>query len=118
MFNYENLSDYEFENLCCDIISKKLGVQLRIFATGRDGGIDATDDTKTHNIVVQAKHYIRSGYAALLRTLRGEVEKVKQLDPNKYYVCCAQKLTPGNVSEIYDLFSDYMCDTNNVIDLK
>lgn len=70
MFNYENLSDYEFENLCCDIISKKLGVQLRIFATGRDGGIDATDDTKTHNIVVQAKHYIRSGYAALLRTLR------------------------------------------------
>lgn len=118
MFNYENLSDYEFENLCCDIISKKLGVQLRIFATGRDGGIDATDDTKTHNIVVQAKHYIRSGYAALLRTLRGEVEKVKQLDPNKYYVCCAQKLTPGNVSEIYDLFSDYMCDTNNVIDLN
>ena len=118
MFNYENLSDYEFENLCCDIISKKLGVQLRIFATGRDGGIDATDDTKTHNIVVQAKHYIRSGYAALLRTLRGEVEKVKQLDPNKYYVCCAQKLTPGNVSEIYNLFSDYMCDTNNVIDLN
>ena len=118
MFNYENLSDYEFENLCCDIISKKLGVQLRIFATGRDGGIDATDDTKTHNIVVQAKHYIRSGYAALLRTLQGEVEKVKQLDPNKYYVCCAQKLTPGNVSEIYCLFSDYMCDTNNVIDLN
>jgi len=118
MFNFENLSDYEFENLCCDIISKKLGVQLRIFATGRDGGIDATDDTKTHNIVVQAKHYIRSGYAALLRTLRGEVEKVKQLAPNQYYVCCAQKLTPRNVSEIYDLFSDYMFDTNNVIDLN
>ena len=118
MFNYENLSDYEFENLCCDIMSKKLGVELRIFATGRDGGIDATDDTKTHNIVVQAKHYIRSGYAVLLRTLRGEGEKVKQLNPNQYYVCCAQKLTPGNVSEIYDLFSDYMYDTNNVIDLN
>ncbi|MBQ7841158.1 MAG: restriction endonuclease [Lachnospiraceae bacterium] len=118
MLNYENLSDYEFENLCCDIMSKKLGVQLRIFATGRDGGIDATDDTKMHNIVVQAKHYIRSGYTALMRTLRGEVEKVKQLNPNQYYVCCAQKLTPGNISEIYDLFSEYMCDTNNVIDLN
>lgn len=25
MFNYKNLSDYEFEKLCCDIMSKKLG---------------------------------------------------------------------------------------------
>ena len=118
MFNYENLSDYEFEILCRDIMSKKLGVQLRIFAKGRDGGIDVTDDTKTHNIVIQAKHYIRSSYATLLRTLRGEVDKVKQLNPNQYYICCAQKLTPENVNEIYDLFSDYMCDTSNVIDLN
>ena len=118
MFNYENLSDYEFEILCCDIVSKKLGIQLRTFATGKDGGIDATDDTKKHNIVVQAKHYLKSSYATLYRTLCGEVEKVKRLNPSKYYICCAQKLTPGNVTEIYDLFSEYMVDTNNVIDLN
>lgn len=118
MFNYENLSDYEFECLCCDIMSKKLGVQLRIFAKGRDGGIDATDDAKKHEIVVQAKHYIKSSYSALLRSLQGELEKVKKLHPVQYFVCCAQKLTPDNVREIYDLFSDYMYDTNNVIDLN
>lgn len=118
MFNYGNLSDYEFEILCCDIMSKKLGIQLRTFATGKDGGIDATDDAKVHNIIVQAKHYFKSSYATLYRTLCGEVEKVKRLNPSQYYICCAQKLTPNNVTEIYDLFSEYMVDTNNVIDLN
>lgn len=89
MFNYENLSDYEFEILCCDIVSKKLGIQLRTFATGKDGGIDATDDTKKHNIVVQAKHYLKSSYATLYRTLCGEVEKVKRL---KSKLCCRNTL--------------------------
>ena len=46
MFNYKNLSDYEFEILCKDIMQKKLGVPLQIFARGRDGGIDITDDTE------------------------------------------------------------------------
>lgn len=45
MFNYKNLCDYEFEILCKDIMQKKLGVPLQIFARGRDGGIDITDDT-------------------------------------------------------------------------
>ena len=48
MFNYKNLSDYEFEKLCCDIMSKKLGVQLRTFAKGKDGGIDATEIGRAH----------------------------------------------------------------------
>lgn len=44
MFNYENLSDYEFELLSCDIMSKKLGIELHTFAKGKDGGIDVTDN--------------------------------------------------------------------------
>ena len=118
MFNYKNLSDYEFEKLCCDIMSKILGVQLRTFAKGKDGGIDATDDVSTHNIIVQAKHYINSSYSALYNTLKSEVNKVDDLKPNQYYVCCAQELTPGNIDDIYNLFSDYMKDSNNVIDLN
>ena len=33
-------------------------------------------------------------------------------------MCCAQELTPGNIDDIYNLFSDYMKDSNNVIDLN
>ena len=58
MFNYKNLCDYEFEILCKNIMQKKLGVPLQIFARGRDGGIDITDDTVSKNVVIQVKHYI------------------------------------------------------------
>lgn len=60
MFNYKNLCDYEFEILCKDIMQKKLGVPFQIFARGRDGGIDITDDTVSKNVVIQVKHYINS----------------------------------------------------------
>ena len=55
MFNYQNLNDVEFEELCKDIMGKKLGVPLRTFAKGRDGGVDLTDDVQlTEEQVLQA----------------------------------------------------------------
>ena len=92
MFNYGNLNDIEFEDLCKDIMSKMLGVELRRFAKGRDGGIDLTDDTQTRNIVVQVKHYIKSPYSSLLSALKKELEKIKQYNPAQYYICCAKEI--------------------------
>ena len=82
MYNYSNLCDYEFEILCKDIMQKKLGKPLQIFARGRDGGIDITDDTVKKNIVIQVKHYIKSKYADLLSSLKKEVAKVVELAPD------------------------------------
>ena len=86
MYNYSNLCDYEFEILCKDIMQKKLGKPLQIFARGRDGGIDITDDTVKKNVVIQVKHYIKSKYADLLSSLKKEVAKVVELSPDEYYV--------------------------------
>ena len=52
MLNYANLNDVEFEYLCQDIMQKKLNVELRRFARGKDGGIDLADDVHTKNIIV------------------------------------------------------------------
>jgi GTPase SAR1 family protein len=117
LLNYANLNDVEFEYLCQDIMSKKLQVNLRRFATGRDGGIDLTDDPSNHNIIVQVKHYIKTNVNGLIAALRDEVSKVKKLHPNQYYVCCSQKLSPAKTNEIYTLFSDYMGSAFNVVTL-
>lgn len=117
MYNYNNLSDFEFEILCKDIMQKKLGVTLYTFQKGRDGGIDITDDPKSKKVIIQVKHYINSKYSDLLGTLKKEIQKVKELQPEKYYICCAVKLTAKNKQEIYDMFSDYMESANDIVSL-
>jgi hypothetical protein len=118
VFNYANLNDVEFEELCKDVMEKKLSTGLRLFAKGRDGGIDLTDNTRTHNIIVQAKHYIGSKFPSLRTTLKNEIKNVYKWKPNQYYVCCGMQLTDANISEIYDMFSDFMETDKNIITLR
>ena len=115
MLNYANLNDVEFEYLCKDVLSKMLGVQLQRFASGKDGGIDLTDDVHKKNIVVQVKHYIKTDTNGLIRSLENEIEKVKKLQPKQYYVCCSKELTPDKKLQIYSMFSDFMESTANII---
>lgn len=117
-FNYSNLNDVEFEELCKDIMQKKLGVKLRVYKAGRDGGIDLKDNEDGNNIVVQVKHYINSSYYNLKKSLEKEVDKVEKLKPNKYFICCSTELTPNNLEEIYNLFKDYMDSKENIITIK
>ena len=117
MFNYQNLEAGQFEELCCDIMQARTGRQLHVFASGQDGGVDLTDDSKKHTIVVQVKHYEKSGFSALKRTLEREVGKVRKIAPEQYYVCVSQRLTDANVYEIYKMFSGYMDSTNNILTL-
>lgn len=118
MYNFNNLSDVEFEILCKDIMQRRLGIELHTFAKGRDGGIDIVDNSVTKNIVIQVKHYIKSSYANLRTSLKNEIEKVEKLCPKQYYVCCAQELTAGNKNEIYSMFSKYMKNVNDIISLQ
>lgn len=117
MFNYHNLEPHQFEELCRDIMQVKTGTQLHVFASGRDGGVDLTDDSYKHNIVVQVKNYEKSGFTALRNSLEKEIEKVRKLDPKHYYVCVSQSLTDANINAIYQMFSDYMESTNNILTL-
>lgn len=118
MLNYANLSDVEFEYLCQDIMQRKLGISLRRFAAGRDGGIDLADSADRPDIIVQVKHYIKSTPAQLRSALRNELPKVKNYSPSQYYICCAKELTPQNIGAIYSMFSDYMESDRNIITLN
>lgn len=117
MLNFTNLNDIEFEYLCKDIMSKMLGVELQRFAPGRDGGVDLADNVFTKNIVVQVKHYIKTDISGLLSSLRKEIPKVEEAKPKKYYICCSKELTPQNKKDIYEMFSDYMDSTANIVTL-
>ena len=39
-YNFSEISDFEFEALCRDLLQEELGLSLELFAPGPDGGID------------------------------------------------------------------------------
>lgn len=117
MLNYANLNDVEFEALCRDIMERILGVGLRRFGSGRDGGVDLTDDVENKSIIVQVKHYIKSDVNALISTLKKELPKVNEHCPEQYYICCSRELSHFNVNELYQCFREYMASDSNIVTL-
>lgn len=116
MFDLSNLNDYEFETLCRDIMCEVLDTELHMFSRGADGGIDVCDSKIDPDIVIQAKHYCGSTYSNLRTSLHKEVEKVKKLNPESYYVFTSLPLTRKNKLEIIEMFSEYMKDISYVLD--
>lgn len=117
MLNYANLNDMEFEALCKDIMERMLGVSLRRFGPGRDGGVDLTDDVSTKSIVVQVKHYRNSTTSQLVSSLKKELTKVNKLAPQQYYICCSRELSTANIKELYQHFQSYMSSDRQIITL-
>lgn len=112
-----NLSDLDFEILTKDIMQKKLSQQLYRFIKGKDKGIDICDNTIKPNILIQAKHYQKSGVSKLISSLKNEIAKVKQLNPKKYYISTSVELTRDKKTEIIKMFKPYMKDLSYILDL-
>lgn len=110
MYDYTNLSANEFEILCSDILSRELGIDLRHFSPGRDGGVDLTESPTEKKVVVQVKHYSKSTFSSLKTSLEKELEKLKEMKPrpNEYYVCVSKDLSVDQIKDIRQIFNDYM----------
>ena len=107
-YTFDTLSPYDLEQLARDLLQAELGVRLESFARGRDRGIDlryASD--RANAIVVQCKHYTRSGWSDLSRSLKVEVPKVKALEPPRYVLVTSQSLTPDRKEWICNLLVPY-----------
>ena len=104
---------------CCVGISwsGRSAVRFTVLRPEGMAGVDITETKLSGKHMVQVKHYIDSPYPTLRSSLKKELPKVKQKQPQHYYVCCGKKLTAQNISEIYQLFSDYMDDAEAVVDL-
>ena len=116
MFNYSDLNDVEFEELCKDIMRKKLDVELRTFSRGKDKGIDIRNSEGT--IIIQVKHYCKISYSTFKRELIKELKKIEELNPKQYYICVSQSLNPMQIEEIYKMFNKYMYSDANIITIK
>ncbi|WP_316192525.1 MULTISPECIES: restriction endonuclease [unclassified Bradyrhizobium] len=106
LYDFQQLSPHDLEMLVQDLLQAEWGVILESFKTGRDGGIDLRYARVDHGLIVQVKHYVRTGLSGLLRDLKAEAAKVSALNPSRYVVVTSVPLSPGNKQAIVEIFRD------------
>lgn len=103
-YDFHQLSPHDLEILVRDLLQAEWGVTLESFKAGRDGGVDLRYARGPHNLVVQVKHYVKTGLPGLRRDLKAEAAKVVALKPTRYILATSVPLSPANKQAIADLF--------------
>ena len=83
-YNFSEISDFEFEELCRDLLQTELGLPLELFTPGPDGGVDirymGRKENEDYTIVGQCKRWAEDSFSKLLSHLsREELPKISNL---------------------------------------
>ncbi|WP_096785332.1 restriction endonuclease [Rhodobacter sp. CZR27] len=103
-YDFHQLSPHDLELLVQDLLQAEWDLVLEGFKSGRDGGIDLRYARYGQNMVVQVKHYLKTGFAGLLRDLTAEAIKVHAIRPSRYVLATSVPLSPANKQAISSLF--------------
>ena len=104
-YRFSEISPFEFEELCRDLLQEKYGITLELFAPGPDEGVDiryiGPKDDENFNFIAQCKRWAEGDYASLISHLRRiELPKIEKLAPNKYALMTSVGLTKHRKEEI------------------
>ena len=102
MIDLENLSHVDFEDLCRDLAEVLTGGRFEAFGSGPDGGVDGRHSKSGHATILQCKHYLKSTFPNLRRSIQGEVEKIKKLKPSRYIIFTSHSLTLNKKQKILE----------------
>ena len=118
-YDFSTLSPSDFELLSQDLLSRDLGLKLKAFPSGPDGGVDLKHAfAGGENLIVQCKHYRRSGFSKLKSVFKiKELKKLKKLSPSRYIVSTSVALTPAQTTDLFDLLSPYCKSEHDIYDL-
>lgn len=116
-YDFHSLSSQDFEELARDLLQKEWNVHIESFKEGKDQGIDLRHSSLNRgSTIIQCKHYIGSGFKALVRDLKKkEVSKVKHLSPRRYVLVTSVALTPLNKTEIRRILDPFIITPTDII---
>jgi broad-specificity NMP kinase len=119
MSGFEELSDYDFEQLVADLLSAEWNVRVENFPRGRDGGVDlrvlGPAGAPLHlaagdELVVQCKHRPHAVLAGLRSDLRLEAAKPIVDEAARYVLATSARLTRANKQQVVALFGHRMTE--------
>lgn len=114
-YDFSQLNDKDFEVLSTDLLSLEVGKQIERFKPGKDAGVDGRFFSNDgFEIVIQCKHYLKSGYNALIAAAKKEALKLHKLNPERYIFVTSLPLSRQNKIEIKRIFSPYIKKGNDI----
>ena len=125
-YDFSTLNSSDFEELVCDLLNHEQAksnsiIKYKTFKEGKDKGIDFLYSLNSHpySHVGQVKHFYRSGYKSMYNHLKAtEVDKVKNLIPNKYIFATSVDLSVANTEAIKELFNPFIKNLNDIYGKK
>jgi hypothetical protein len=109
-YELSRLNDKEFEALTTHLVGVVNDVRVERFKPGKDQGVDGRFfGAKGGEVIVQAKHWEKTGVGPLLSYLeRKEVAKVAKLKPARYLLVTSVPLSRADKRRIEEMFSPYI----------
>ncbi len=108
-YDFKVLSDYEFEQLVRDVLSRHLDLDFQTFKRGKDDGIDLRySSAENCTVIVQCKHYVGTGFNGLYSQIKNkELPKIEQLCPERYILVTSVDLSPSQQKKLHKLLLPY-----------
>src|SRR5687767_4808756 len=98
--DFSSLSPSDFEDLTRDLLGRELDIRFESFPDGPDGGMDGRHAAADGDVILQAKHYYRSGYSKLKAKMKRERPAIDALQPKRYVLATSAALTPANKTQL------------------
>ncbi|WOH49347.1 toll/interleukin-1 receptor domain-containing protein [Bradyrhizobium sp. sBnM-33] len=102
-YDFSSLSHSEFEDLARDLVGREIDLPFEAFPEGPDDGMDGHHARADGSIVMQAKHYRGSGFAALKSKMTKERQSIDRLAPTRYILVTSAPLTPKNKTALAEI---------------
>jgi hypothetical protein len=102
-YDFASLSHSEFEDLARDLVGREIELRFESFPEGPDDGMDGRHARADGSIVMQAKHYHGSGFAALKSKMTKERLSIDRLAPTRYILVTSAPLTPKNKNALAEI---------------
>lgn len=99
-YDFATLSFTDFEALSRDLLGRELGVRFEAFPEGADDGMDGRHATAEGDVILQAKHYLRSGASKLKSKMKSERAAIDALAAERYFLTTSASLTPMAKAEL------------------
>lgn len=114
-YDFSTLSPADFEDLSRDLLGRELGIRFEAFPEGPDDGMDGRYAAGEGDIILQAKHYYRSGLSKLKSKMKQERASIDALQPKRYILATSTPLTPANKAAFAEIIGPALLSPGDIV---